>query len=72
MSTHNNMFSSASLTQSDVHPTGDHEVTGSIPTGSGKILFVEVDHEIFSLIILSLPLIQERQLSVFGETNMDK
>ena len=29
--------------------------------------FVEIDHEIFSMVILSLPLIQEGQLSVFGE-----
>ena len=29
--------------------------------------FVEIDHEIFSTIILSLPLIQEGQLSVSGK-----
>ena len=29
--------------------------------------FMEIDHEIFSTIILSLPLIQEGQLSVSGE-----
>ena len=29
--------------------------------------FVETDHEIFSMVILSLPLIQEGQLSVSGE-----
>ena len=29
--------------------------------------FVETDHEIFSTVILSLPLIQEGQLSVSGE-----
>ena len=29
--------------------------------------FVEIDHEIFSMVILSLPLIQERQLSVSRE-----
>ena len=29
--------------------------------------FVEIDHEIFSTIILSLPLIQEGQLSVSGQ-----
>ena len=39
-------------------PTGDQEVAGSI---------VEIDHEIFSTVILSLPLIQEGQLSVSGE-----
>ena len=30
--------------------------------------FVEIDHEIFSTIIVSLPLIQEGPLSVSGET----
>ena len=29
--------------------------------------FLEIDHEIFSTVILSLPLIQEGQLSVSGE-----
>ena len=29
--------------------------------------FVEIDHEIFSTVIVSLPLIQEGQLSVSGE-----
>ena len=29
--------------------------------------FVEIDHEIFSTVILSLPLIQEGHLSVSGE-----
>ena len=29
--------------------------------------FVEIDHEIFSMVFLSLPLIQEGQLSVSGE-----
>ena len=29
--------------------------------------FVEIDHEILSTVILSLPLIQEEQLSVSGE-----
>ena len=29
--------------------------------------FMEIDHEIFFTVILSLPLIQEAQLSVFGE-----
>ena len=29
--------------------------------------FVEIDREIFSMVILSLPLIQEGQLSVSGE-----
>ena len=29
--------------------------------------FVEIDHEIFSTVIFSLPLIQEGQLSVSGD-----
>ena len=49
------------------HPTGDQEVVGSTPAEVGNILFVEIDHEIFSMVVLSLPLIQEGQLSVSGE-----
>ena len=30
----------------------------------GRKTFVEIDHEIFSVVILSLPLIQEIQLSI--------
>ena len=41
---------------------GDQEVVGSIQARSGSILL-----EIFSTIILSLPLIQEGQLSVSGK-----
>ena len=48
------------------HQTGDQKVAGSTPAEVGNI-FVEIDHEIFSMIILSLPLIQEGQLSVSGE-----
>ena len=36
-------------------------------SGNIKLSFVEIDHEIFSTVILSLPLIQEGQLSVSGE-----
>ena len=43
-------------------PTGDQEVAGSTTAEVGNI-----DHEIFSTVILSLPLIQEGQLSVSGE-----
>ena len=48
-------------------PTGDQEVAGSTPAEVGNIFFVEIDHEIFSTVILFLPLIQEWQLSVSGE-----
>ena len=41
-------------------PTGD-------PRRGRQHFFVEIDHEIFSTVILSLPLIQEGQLSVSGE-----
>ena len=47
----------------DAPPTGDQEVAGLIPT----YLVVEIDHEIFSTVILSFLLIQEGQLSVSGE-----
>ena len=48
-------------------PTGDQEVAGSTPFGSAT-LFVEIDHEIFSTVILSLPLIQDGQLSASGKS----
>ena len=37
------------------------------PCRVGNILSWRFDHEIFSTVILSLPLIQEGQLSVSGE-----
>ena len=37
------------------------------PPPTSATSFVEIDHEIFSTVILSLPLIQEGQLSVSGE-----
>ena len=46
--------------------TGDQGVAGSIPQ-SVATFFVEIDHEIFSTVILFLPLIQEWQLSVSGK-----
>ena len=53
-------FLPASVAQLDARPTGDQEVVGSTPA-------MEIDHEIFSTVILSLPQIQEGQLSVSGE-----
>ena len=47
------------------HPTGDQEVAGSAPAEVGSILSWRLI--IFSTVILSLLLIQERQLSVSGE-----
>ena len=49
----------ALVAQLDTHSTGDQEVVSSTPT--------EIDDEIFSTVILSLPLIQEGQMSVSGE-----
>ena len=48
-------------------PTGDKEVVGSTPFRGRQHSFVEIDREVFSTVILSLPLIQEGQLSVSGE-----
>ena len=43
--------------------TGDQEVVGSSPAGSATFF----SHEIFYMVILSLPQIREGQLSVSGE-----
>ena len=48
---------------SDWRPGG----RGFNPRRGQQHSFVEIDHEIFSTVILSLPLIQEWQLSVSGE-----
>ena len=48
---------------SDWRPGGP----GFNPRRGQQYSFVEIDHEIFSTVILSLPLIQEGQLSVSGE-----
>ena len=48
---------------SDWRPRG----RGFDPRRGRQHSFVEIDHEIFSTVILSLPLIQEVQLSVSGE-----
>ena len=48
---------------SDWRPGG----RGISPCRGRQHSFVEIDHEIFSTVILSLPLIQEGQLSVSGE-----
>ena len=42
------------MAQLDARPTGDKEVAGSTPAEIGNIFFVEIDHEIFSTVILSL------------------
>ena len=55
------------MPQLDARPTRDQEVAGLIPRRGRQHSFVEIDHVIFSTVILSLPLIQEGQLSVSGE-----
>ena len=50
-------------TPSDWRPGG----RGFKPRRGRQHSFVEIDCEIFSMVILSLPLIQEGQLSVSGE-----
>ena len=45
--------------------SGD-QVSGLMPAGSGNI-HVEIDHRIFLMVILTLPLIEEGQLLVSGE-----
>ena len=57
----------ASVAQYDACPTGYQEVAGSIPTRVRYHSFMEIGQEILSMFILSLPLIQEGQLSVYGE-----
>ena len=52
--------------QMDARLTGDQKVAGSTPTEVGNILSWRFDHEIFFMVILSLPLTQEWQLSVSG------
>ena len=54
------------MAQLDAHPTGDQEVVGLTPPGR-QHSFMEIDHGIFSMVILSCPLILEMQLSVSGE-----
>ena len=48
-------------------PIGDQEVAVQLPPRSATEIGVEIDHEIFSTFIPSLPLIHEGQLSVSGE-----
>ena len=63
------------MAQLEARPTGDEKAAGSTPhppppphpTPGRQHSFVETDHEIFSTVILFLPLIQEGQLSVSGE-----
>ena len=49
-----------------MHLKGDQEVEGSTTPGRQHSL-VEIDREIFSTVIFSISLIQERHLSVSGK-----
>ena len=55
------------MAQLDTHLTDDQEVAGTYPAG-WQHSFVAIDHEIFSLVILSHQMIQEGQLSVSDKT----
>ena len=57
---------STGLGGSDVLLTGDQ--SGSDPCSVGQHLFVEIDHEIFSMVILSFLSIHKGQLSVSSKT----
>ena len=53
----------ASMAQLDARSTGDQEVAGF-----RQLSFVKIDHETFSMVILTLPLIQERKFLAKGCT----
>ena len=59
----------ALMAQLDAALIGDQEVAGWIPAGlaCNILSWRFIVHKIFSTLILSLPLIQEGQLSVSGE-----
>ena len=58
---------SASVAQLDAASDWRPGGRGFNPCRGRQQSFMEIDHEIFSTVILSLPLIQEGQLSVSGE-----
>ena len=61
------MCGSASVAQLDAPSDWRPGGRGFNPRRGRQHSFAEIDHEIFSTVILSLPLIQEGQLSVSGE-----
>ena len=63
----NLLIVSASVAQLDAPSDWRPGGRGFNPRRGRQHSFVEIDHEIFSTVILSLPLIQEGQLSVSGE-----
>ena len=60
-------FITASVAQLDAPSDWRPGGRGFNPRRGRQHSFVEIDHEIFSAVILTLPLIQEGQLSVSGE-----
>ena len=64
---HNICMSAASVAQLDAPSDWRPGGRGFNPRRGRQHSFLEIDHEIFSTVILSLPLIQEGQLSVSGE-----
>ena len=62
------------MAQSDAHLTDDQEVTGLIPIGSMECSVVGIDHGIFSMVILFLPLIRSKKVGkfCFCQKNMHK
>ena len=52
------------MAQLDAHLTGDQEIVDLTPQGC-QHSFMQIDHEIFSKVILFLPLLQEGQVSAF-------
>ena len=56
----------ALVAQLDARSTGGQEISVHLPQGQ-QYSFVKINHEIFSSVILSLPLIQEGQFSVSGD-----
>ena len=63
---YHNFLEPASVAQLDVPSDWRPGGRGFNPRRGPQHSFVEIDHEIFSTVILSLPLIQEGQLSVSG------
>ena len=57
---------SFSVAQFDAQLTDDQEVPDFDPLWVRQHSFVDIDNEIFATVILSLPLIQEGELSVSG------
>ena len=63
----NSLLWPASVAQLDAPSDWRPGGRGFNPRRGRQHSFVEIDHEIFSTVVLSLPLFQEGQLSVSGE-----